>query len=83
MDKEVKPRRRGGTTVSTKNQVTLPVTAMAGAHIERGDRLRVEVEGEGRLVLVRERAPLDEHAGSVPGLGSATNLDALRAEWAR
>lgn len=68
---------------SSKNQVTLPVAAMAGARIERGDRLLVQVEGEGRLVLVRERKPLEEHAGTVPGLHRAIDLDGLRAEWAR
>ncbi|MFN2496816.1 MAG: hypothetical protein ABR608_13050 [Pseudonocardiaceae bacterium] len=73
------PLRR--TKVSRKNQVTLPVAAMAAAEVVAGDVLRVEVEAEGVFRLVRERDPLDAVIGSMPGLSAATNLEMVRAEW--
>ena len=75
------PLRR--TKVSRKNQVTLPVAAMAAAEVVAGDVLRVEVEAEGVFRLVRERDPLDAVIGSMPGLSAATNLEMVRAEWDR
>lgn len=76
-------RRRGFTRLSRKNQVTIPVAALDEAHLQPGDELRVEVAGDGRLVLVRVRDPWDELIGALPGLSAATNLEALRDEWER
>ena len=83
MTKKVKVRRRGHTRVSSKHQVTLPVAALAQAHIGVGDELRVEVEGDGSLRLIRAVDPLEALIGSMPGLERATNLQALRDEWER
>jgi AbrB family looped-hinge helix DNA binding protein len=69
------------TRVSSKNQVTLPVASLSDANIRPGDELRVEVEGDGRIVLVRDSDLLDEFTGSVPGLAAATDLGRLRNEW--
>jgi AbrB family looped-hinge helix DNA binding protein len=69
------------TRVSSKNQVTLPVASLADARIQPGDELRVEVEGDGRIVLIRDRDRLNDFAGSVPGLAAATDLGSLRDEW--
>jgi bifunctional DNA-binding transcriptional regulator/antitoxin component of YhaV-PrlF toxin-antitoxin module len=85
MDEEVKqevsaPRR---TRVSRKNQVTLPVAAMAAAAVDAGDVLRVEVEAEGVFRLVREQDPLDVLIGSAPGIAAAVDMDELRNEWER
>jgi bifunctional DNA-binding transcriptional regulator/antitoxin component of YhaV-PrlF toxin-antitoxin module len=71
------------TRVSSKNQVTLPVAALREAHISQGDELRVEVEADGRIVLVREVDPLDKFIGSMPGLSEAADLESLRDEWER
>jgi bifunctional DNA-binding transcriptional regulator/antitoxin component of YhaV-PrlF toxin-antitoxin module len=76
-------RRRGVTRLSRKNQVTLPVASLAQARISPGDELRVEVQGDGRLLLVRDRDLLSDLAGSVPGLAAAVDLQRLREEWAR
>lgn len=77
----------GRTTVSRKNQITLPVAALRAAHVVPGDRLRVEVVADGVFRLVRERDPwreaFDTLAGSAPGISAAANLDELREEWAR
>lgn len=73
--------------MSSKNQVTLPVAALAAAHVKSGDVLQVEVEGDGVLRLVRYRDPrldlLEQIAGSMPGLAELTNLEELRNEWER
>lgn len=76
------------TRVSRKNQITLPVAALAQAHVRPGDVLRVEVVEDGVFRLVRESDDpwWDDfwaEAGSEPGLAEATNLEALRDEWER
>ena len=83
MPKEVKPRRRRGrTTISAKNQVTIPVDALAGAGLKVGDRVRADVSGPGQITLIREEDPLQQFAGALTGIYPAGYLDDLRAEWA-
>jgi AbrB family looped-hinge helix DNA binding protein len=77
----VKKRRRGQTTVSSKNQVTLPVDALARAGLATGDRLDVEVRGPGELVLRRVDDALDRFAGALTGAYLPGELDDLRDEW--
>jgi bifunctional DNA-binding transcriptional regulator/antitoxin component of YhaV-PrlF toxin-antitoxin module len=73
--------------LSSKNQITIPVAALAAAHVKAGDRLRVEVVGDGEFRLTRVRDPFweafEELAGSIPGLTELTNLEELRNEWER
>jgi len=76
-------RARGRTRISRKNQVTLPVAALAKARLQAGDPLLVEVEGDGKIILVRDHDPLDDYVGAIPGLTAATDLKRLRAEWDR
>ena len=76
-------RRSGVTRVSRKNQVTLPVAALAKAHVRAGDELRVTVEARGKILLEQDEDPLDKFVGTVPGLSAATDLAALRKEWDR
>jgi bifunctional DNA-binding transcriptional regulator/antitoxin component of YhaV-PrlF toxin-antitoxin module len=71
------------TRVSSKNQVTLPVAVLAESRVGPGDNLLVEVAGDGRIVLMRERDPIEEIIGSAPGLSAATDLQSLRDEWER
>jgi bifunctional DNA-binding transcriptional regulator/antitoxin component of YhaV-PrlF toxin-antitoxin module len=78
---EVKKRRRGVTTLSTKNQATIPIDALRGAGLEPGDRLRVEAAGAGRVVLVRMDDVIERHAGALTGIYPAGHLDELRKEW--
>jgi antitoxin component of MazEF toxin-antitoxin module len=61
--------------------VTIPVAALLAAHVQPGDALRVQADGDGRLILVRERDALDELIGAFPGLSAATDLEGLRSEW--
>lgn len=82
VDQEVKQRsRRGGTTVSSKHQVTIPAHAMRAAGLRTGDRLRAVPEGTGRVLLVREDDPLDRHAGALTGVYRRGELEELRDEW--
>lgn len=74
-------RRRGRTTISAKNQVTLPVEALTGAGLKVGDRLRADVSGPGRIILVREDDPLERFAGALTGIYADGYLDDLRREW--
>ncbi len=83
MAARVKVRRRGTTRVSAKNQVTLPVGALAQAGLGPGDVVRVEVIAPGVLRLIRDVDPLDDILGSDPGLAARTDLEALRDEWER
>ncbi len=83
MAARVKVRRRGTTRVSGKNQVTLPVGALAQAGLGPGDVVRVEVIAPGVLRLIRDVDPLDDILGSDPGLAARTDLEALRDEWER
>lgn len=78
----VKQRReRGLTRVSAKNQITIPVRALADSGLAPGDRLRVFADGDGRLVAERERDALDDVAGMFDGLYPDGYLDDLRDEW--
>ena len=81
MRPEVKKRRRGQTTVSSKHQVTLPVDALARAGLATGDRLAVEVRAPGELVLRRVDNALERFAGALTGVYQRGELDHLRDEW--
>jgi bifunctional DNA-binding transcriptional regulator/antitoxin component of YhaV-PrlF toxin-antitoxin module len=80
------PKRRGRkstTRVSSKNQVTLPVAALARAGLGKGDLVKVEVLGPGQVVLTRIDDLLDRYSGSLPaGTFAPGWLDELRDEWA-
>ena len=74
-------RRRGWTRISRKHQVTLPVDAMREAGLRPGDELRVDPDGTGRLVLVRERDVVAELAGDMGDVYTSGALDRIRDEW--
>ena len=73
--------RRDRTRISSKNQVTLPLDALAAAGLSSGDRLRVAADGPGKLVLTREADPLASYAGRLTGVYGPGYLDELRDEW--
>ncbi|MBC8363953.1 MAG: AbrB/MazE/SpoVT family DNA-binding domain-containing protein [Actinobacteria bacterium] len=67
--------------VSSKNQITIPVDALAATGIGAGDRLVVSADGAGRIVLETERNPIREFAGAMTGCWEPGELDRLREEW--
>ena len=80
--KEVKrQRRRGITRISAKNQVTIPVEALREAGLRPGDDVRVQIEGPGKLTLVRADDVLSSFIGDMTGIYTPGFLDKLRDEW--
>jgi bifunctional DNA-binding transcriptional regulator/antitoxin component of YhaV-PrlF toxin-antitoxin module len=68
--------------ISSKNQVTLPVSALREAGLRAGDDVRVQVVGPGRLELVRPDELLAEFAGIFDETVYPEGyLDELRREW--
>ena len=84
MKKAKEPQKAPRTCrVSSKNQVTIPVAALAETGIRAGDRLVVLADGPGRVVLSLERDPIAEFAGALTGCWEPGALDKLRDEWDR
>lgn len=78
---EVKKRRRGASTISSKNQITIPIQALRSAGLEVGDRVVAHADGAGRVVLQREHDVVAEFAGALTGVYRVGELDDLRSEW--
>lgn len=72
---------KGSTTVSSKNQVTLPVRALEAAGVAAGDRLRVIEAEAGRIVLQRVEDIVDQVAGRLTGLIDRAAIESLDEEW--
>jgi AbrB family looped-hinge helix DNA binding protein len=68
--------------ISSKNQVTLPVDVLAEAGLESGDRVNIEAEGQGRIVIRRVFDPR-EAIGIFDGLYEPGYLERLREDWER
>jgi bifunctional DNA-binding transcriptional regulator/antitoxin component of YhaV-PrlF toxin-antitoxin module len=77
----VKVRRRGATTISSKNQVTIPVAELRAAGLGAGERLIARADGPGRVILEREHDVLSEFVGVLTGAYTEAGLDGLRDEW--
>jgi AbrB family looped-hinge helix DNA binding protein len=78
---EVKERRRGASTISSKNQITIPAEALRSAGLEAGDRVVAHADGAGRVILEREHDVVAEFAGVMTGAYRPGELDDLRSEW--
>jgi bifunctional DNA-binding transcriptional regulator/antitoxin component of YhaV-PrlF toxin-antitoxin module len=75
-------REEAVSTISSKNQITLPVQLLREMGVGPGDRLAVTLEG-GRLVLrVRPKDWAEHYAGSLPNLWGDTveEIDAFIRE---
>lgn len=89
MQERVK-RRKGFTRLSSKRQITLPVSVVERAGLRIGEELAVEADEEGRVIVSRStgetvgdrrRRALARAAGALPGVWPAGALDELRDEW--
>lgn len=67
--------------MSPKHQVTIPADALREAGLRVGDELRVFVDEQRRIVLVRVDDVVERLAGSLPGVWSEGWLEELRSEW--
>ncbi|MEL6890150.1 MAG: AbrB/MazE/SpoVT family DNA-binding domain-containing protein [Actinomycetota bacterium] len=77
----VKNRRRGASTISSKNQITIPAEALRNAGLEAGERVVAHADGAGRVILEREHDVVAEFAGALTGTYELNELDDLRSEW--
>jgi bifunctional DNA-binding transcriptional regulator/antitoxin component of YhaV-PrlF toxin-antitoxin module len=65
--------------ISSKNQVTLPVDALAAAALQAGDAVLIEAAGEDTIVIRRAPRDIDAAIGIFDGLYEPGYLDRLRA----
>jgi bifunctional DNA-binding transcriptional regulator/antitoxin component of YhaV-PrlF toxin-antitoxin module len=70
--------------MSSKNQVTIPVSLLRKAGISPGDELQVRVTGRGRIEIERWEDTIRRLAGSMPpGTWPPGAAKELRREWDR
>jgi bifunctional DNA-binding transcriptional regulator/antitoxin component of YhaV-PrlF toxin-antitoxin module len=82
MGQKVKDERvRGSSTISSKNQVTIPVDALRAAGLSAGDRIRASVDEQGRIVFTAAEDPVSRFSGSMTGQLDRGRIEALRDEW--
>jgi bifunctional DNA-binding transcriptional regulator/antitoxin component of YhaV-PrlF toxin-antitoxin module len=88
--RELTPGRRllyypskGMTRISTKNQITLPVSALTEAGLRAGEAVIVEPAGDGELRVRRAAMTFESALGALTGAYPAGYLDMLDAEDAQ
>lgn len=62
-------------TISSKNQITLPVAALRRLNIRAGERLRALIKGRSIQLLPHPISWADYYAGIAPGLYGQTEED--------
>ncbi len=74
--------KRQTTTVSSKHQVTIPVSELRASGLAPGDVVRVETTGAGQVLLTRIDELVGRYAGALDGRGELRrDVDRLREEW--
>lgn len=81
----LRPRQRrvpGITRITSKNQATIPVTALREAGLKPGDRVKIDASGSGELRITRAIDPVAKYAGALTGIVYPKGyLKKLRSEW--
>jgi AbrB family looped-hinge helix DNA binding protein len=83
MSSEVKRPRRNRIRLSSKNQITIPVSVLREMGVRPGDELEIVAKGREATIRPAGRPPWLKHVGSLTGVWPAGHLDALRDEWDR
>jgi bifunctional DNA-binding transcriptional regulator/antitoxin component of YhaV-PrlF toxin-antitoxin module len=78
----VNRREEAVSTISSKNQITLPVQLLRQMGVGPGDRLAVALEGNRLVLRVRPKDWAEHYAGSLPNLWGDTveEIDAFIRE---
>jgi antitoxin component of MazEF toxin-antitoxin module len=66
--------------ISTKNQITIPVTALQEAGLRAGEAVTVEPAGDGELRVRRATLTFDQAFGALTGTYPPGYLEQLDAE---
>ncbi len=66
--------------ISTKNQITIPVAALAEVGLHAGERVTVEPGGDGELRIRRATTTFEDAFGMLTGTYPAGYLEQLDAE---
>jgi AbrB family looped-hinge helix DNA binding protein len=66
--------------ISTKNQVTIPVSALQEVGLHAGEQVTVEPVGDGELRIRRATTTFENAFGALTGTYPAGYLDQLDAE---
>lgn len=76
-------REKGKTTITAKNQVTIPVAVLEAAGFKAGDRVKVVGDFAGQIhIFPADETPrevIDRLAGSFPGMYYPGYLDDVRS----
>ena len=77
------------TTISSKNQITLPAQLLRDLGLRAGDRLAISREGSLLVLRPRPKDWVEYHGGSLKGTYGKTAeeldgyVEGLRSEWER
>lgn len=81
-----KPATRvpGETTISSQNQVTIPVAVLRAAGFKAGDKVKIDVDGAGWIQIGPASETIDQLvdriSGSLSGVYGSNYLEQLRKE---
>lgn len=67
--------------LSSKNQVTIPVSVVRSMGLRPGDDLEIVSTGREATLRPAASAPWRKHVGTLTGIWPRGHLDALRDEW--
>jgi bifunctional DNA-binding transcriptional regulator/antitoxin component of YhaV-PrlF toxin-antitoxin module len=81
MAPKVKRAVRNHIRLSSKNQITIPMSVMREMGVRAGDELEIVPKGREATIRPAARAPWLKHVRALTGVWPAGYLDALRDEW--
>jgi AbrB family looped-hinge helix DNA binding protein len=67
--------------LSSKNQITIPVSVLRAMGVQPGDELEIAQNGREAVIRPAGDLPWMRFVGRLPGMWPEGHLDALRDEW--